>query len=229
MGIFKYKIKQKLRDSSGEVMIESTLVMLVTIFVLVAMISMGFLFYQQCMLQTVANEIATDIGTNYKLTGQSIGQVDVSQTSLKDIKLYRTSFSMFSMKELHKQRAKEYLSDRIRLTTLGIMSKEPTVDSFDIKVDNIGRLHVEVTISMECEILFGGALEYFQIINSKPKFTAVGSAECLDITAYASHVQFVSYLGNKIETNGGTSNEIIAKIYKITQDSKSIMSSIFGE
>ena len=61
------KFKAYLRDENGEVMLESTLVMMFTLFILIAMISVGFLFYQQVMISTVASDIATDIASSYKL------------------------------------------------------------------------------------------------------------------------------------------------------------------
>lgn len=215
------KLKKCLNDDNGEVMLESTLVMVVTMFLLIALISLGFLFYQQAMINTVASDLATDIASAYKLTGVELDSNSVPANAYNDIKLYRTSLSISEMKDLHRRNAEEkYLPKRVSLTTLGISDKTPVLDNFDITVDNVGRMHVDVSVSMECDILFGGALEYFGIIDSTPKFSASGRAECLDITAYASHIQFLDYVGNKVE--GTNVDLVIEKIIGIFQDTKSI-------
>lgn len=220
------KFKAYMRDENGEVMLESTLVMMFTLFILIAMISVGFLFYQQAMISTVASDIATDIASSYKLTNQELGSNEVTSNALNDVKLYRTSVSMFSMKALHKQRAEEYLPERISMSSLGILDKQPVLDDFDITVDNVGRMHIDVSVSMECDILFSGALEALGIIDSTPKFTASGRAECLDITAYASHVQFLDYVSNKIE--GTNADSIITSIIGIFNDADSIADMLLG-
>ena len=220
------KIRARLRDENGEVMLESTLVMTFTLFILMAMISVGFLFYQQAMVSTVASDIAVDIASSYKLTNQEMGSGQVSSNTLNDVRLYRTSVAMASMKALHKQRAEKYLPERVRLTSLGILDKEPVLDHFDITVDNVGRMHVEGGVSMECDILFSGALEYLGLIDSTPSFSASGRAECLDVTAYASHVQFLNYVGNKLE--GTNADKALTSILGIFKDADSIGDMLLG-
>ncbi|MBQ8802269.1 MAG: hypothetical protein IJZ53_01350 [Tyzzerella sp.] len=224
----KQKVRAYLKKDSGEVMLESTIIMVFTLLILIAMLSVGFLFYQQAMINTVATDLASDIATSYKLTNQDIGEGEVTSTALNDVKLYRTSVSMFSMKALHKQRAEEYLPERIQMSTLGIAEKEPVLEEFDIAVDNVGRMHVELTVSMECDILFSGALKYFGIIDSTPRFSARASAECLDITAYASHVKFLDYVGRKAEETLPNGNKAITSIIGIFQDADSIADMLLG-
>lgn len=216
------KFKRKISNEKGEIMLESTFIMIMTLMVLIAMISVGFLFYQQAMLNTVATELATEIASNYKITEQEIGSTDVNVDTLKNIKLYRTSVSMTSMKVLHKQRAEEYLPERVKLSTLGFNEKDPKIENFNVEVDNVGRMHTEITISLECDILFGGALKYFGIIDSTPKFTATGRAECLDLTGYSGHVQFLNYVKSKMESDGGVINDILEKVVKVINNAESI-------
>ena len=220
------KFKAYIKDENGEVMLESTIVMLFTLFILIAMISVGFLFYQQAMLNTVAADIATDVATTFKLTDQEIGDNTLDPQSMKSVKLYRTTVALSSMRAKHKARANEYLPERVKLSSLGILKGDPVVDKLDITVDNVGRMHVDVTVSMECEILFGGALEYFGFMDSPPKFTASASAQCIDITAYASHVQFLDYVGRKIE--GSNVDKVITTVIGIFDDAKSIKDILFG-
>ena len=214
-----------LHDENGEVMLESTIIMLLTIFILIAMISVGFLFYQQSMVTCVANDLAADLASSYKIGAYDTS--NVSSNALNNVKLYRTSVAMAKMKEMHTQTADKLVKEKVSMATLGITTKEPTVSNIDLKLDNIGRMHFEVTVSMECEILFGGALKYFGIIQSNPTFTATGRAECLDITSYASHVQFVQYIGTKLAKQENL-NKTVTTILGIFQDANSIKDMLFG-
>lgn len=210
----KQKLKKWLYDeSSGEVMLESTIIITMTLFIMIAMISLGFLFYQQAMLTTVATEAATEIASNYKLS---------SQNDDGDIKLYRTTFALNKMEAACQQQAKEFVENRIPLTTLG-MDTQVTVDNCEVVMDNIGRLHTEVTISMKCDFLFSGALKYFDIIDDTPTFSATGRAECLDITAYAGHIQFFQYIDTKLNEDGGNGATFLKNVAEIVENVKSIM------
>ena len=209
--MFKSKIKKYiLSENSGEVMLESTIIFLIIAFVLVAMISLGFLYYQKAMISNVAVEIASDVASAYKPT--SLTPTDGNaQNAATTIKMYRLSFALNSLKVLHKQRAQKYLDSRIPITTLGLTEGTPTVTQCDIIVDNIGRLHTEVTVEMKSDVLFSGALKYFGIIKEVPTFRATARAECLDVTGYAGYVHFAEYINNKA-SNSNTLNSA-ATIY----------------
>lgn len=210
--------QKKYNDESGEVMLESVIVLLLTIMILIAMISLGFLFYQKSMIQTVANETAANIATSYKYTEQSLSHPGISADSLDSLKMFRTSFAVSSLKNTHKDRADDYIDDRIALTNLGINSGDPQIDDIEIIVDNVGRLHVECTISMESEWLFSGALEFFGISDSSIDFTATGRAEIIDITSYASYVHYLKYLGGCTDEyfgEGTTVGSIIDSVKRV--------------
>lgn len=200
-------------------MLETTLIMTLTLFILMAMLSLGFLFYQQSMLITVATETATEVASNYKLSAES------NNSGEKELKLYRTTFALNQMKQLTKQRAESYVQSRAPMTTLGF-DTEVEVSECDVVMDSIGRLHTEVTVTMECDFFMSGALKYFGIIDDDMKFVATGRAECLDLTAYAGHVHFLEYVGQKVEELD--QHGVLGKIAQIVQDIKDIGDVIGG-
>ncbi len=222
------KVRLYFKKENGEIMLESTLIMIFTLIILITMISVGFLFYQQAMVNTIAADMASDIAVAYKITNQEDSENSLTSNALNDIQLYRTSVSIASMKALHKQNVESELPERVKLSTLGVADKDPVLESFEVVVDNVGRMHIEITISMECDILFDGALKYFGIIDSTPKFTACARAECLDITAYASHVQFLDYVSRKIEKEMSNGNKVITSIMGIFNDVDSIAELLLG-
>lgn len=183
------EILERLKGESAEIMLESTIVIIIVLFMLIAMISVGFLFYQQSLVSSIAAELAEDIGANYKL---------VSDGDNSKINLYRTSVALGSAQEHHRKRALEKCRERLKISSFGIADNDPEVD-VRIVVDNIGRLHAEVTVTLECSLLFDGALKYFGIIDSTPEFSAAARGECLDVTAYAGQVHFMNYITEKAD------------------------------
>lgn len=211
-------------EDSGEIMLESVIVILITLFMLVAILSLGFAYYQQSMLTTVANETAELIGANYKYTSEAdIDNLTLDADSIENLRMFRTSFGINAMKDINQNHAEIYVPKRIAYTNLGINKSAPTLSSWKVEVDNVGRLHVDITVQMETEILFQGALKYFGIIKDTPKFTASARAECLDITAYASHISFSEYLENNAGMKAADS------IIKIINSGKKIIEVFVGD
>lgn len=210
------KLKRMLQDdSSGEIMLESTFVMLFTLFVIIAIISVGFLFYQQTIVNIAANDVAARIAASEKYNEDGISE---------DLGMYRTSLLIGSTKKALSAKAKEMINERMPLVSLGINDSN-TVPECELVVDDIGRMHVEVTISTECDILFGESLVYFGILDGKPKFTATGRAEYIDITAYAGQVNFVNYLGAKAGSNKLTSG-VLAPICEVIDNAKRVFEGV---
>ncbi len=151
----------RLKRDDAEIMLESTIIIIIVLFMLTAMISVGFLFYQQSLI-----------------------------------------------------------------TSFGIAENDPSV-AVGITVDNVGRLHTEVTVTLECSILFDGALKYFHIIDSTPEFSATARGECLDVTAYASQVHFMNYITEKM----GDPNilNIVKQTVRIIRNGASIVEVFTGE
>lgn len=191
----KNKKEFNMSDISGEVMLESTIVMMLVLFLLIALISLGFLFYQRSMLNTLAVDTANEIAANYKYSAykeNSNGELEV--------RLYRTTFAKNTVEALNKTKAEKYIESKAMLTTLG-MDTEVVLEDFNVVMDSIGRMHVEVSVSMEFDFLFSGALKYFGIIESKPKIYSTSRSECLDITAYAGHINFLKYVEGYADDN----------------------------
>ena len=212
------KIMLLLKDENGEIMLESTIIFTIVLFVLIAMLSLGFMFYQQAALGSLTTEIAQDIGANYKLSSTT------DKGSYNSQNLYRTTFNLAKAKEYHTKRAAEMFEEKYRIVTLGINSSAPEI-KIDIVNDNVGRLHAEVSVSVECSIFLDGALKFFKIIDSTLNFTANTRAECLDITSYAGQVQFLNYVTNKLDgEDSPVSNitNIIEQIVRIVKNGEGI-------
>ncbi|NLT19051.1 MAG: hypothetical protein GXY10_06595 [Clostridiales bacterium] len=215
-----------MNDDGGEVMIESTIVIVITISLMLVMISLGFLFYQQAMIKTVANEIASGIASDYKYSERSGSYhvSDISYTQINGLRRYRTTFLVNDMKSEYDSIAASYVIDRVALTNLGLNSSDPQIESLDIKMINLGRMRVDVVVSMESDFLFSGLLKSLDIIDETPTFTGSASAECMDLTSYASTVNFQRYIVNKFAGEGSIGDSIVDIYYSVSN----LINTFFG-
>lgn len=209
-------------SDSGEVMIESTIVTIITIMVLIFLIAIGFLIYQQVMISNVAAETASAIARNYKFTSDKtvLYTDDYSSILIDDdyydsIRRYRTTFSFASIKSINENYASNRINERVPVTS---MSFDNSIDSDPVKIERsaIGRTFVTVTISMDAQLLFDGALSYGGIDDEATKLSASSTAECLDITGYAGIIHYAKYLSTKGDPDfKESSSQIIKDIKKI--------------
>ncbi|NLA43472.1 hypothetical protein GX865_05000 [Candidatus Saccharibacteria bacterium] len=201
-------------DDGGEIMIESTIVIFITISLMLIMISLGFLFYQQAMIKTVANEIASGIASNYKYSerGDSYHVSDISYAEINGLRRYRTTFRVNYMKSDYDEIASSYVVDRVALTNLGLNSSDPQIESLEFSMNNVGRLRVDVVVSLESDFLFSGLLKSLDIIDETPTFKGSASAECMDLTSYTGTVNLQRYLVEKF-FGEGTLGDSAVKIY----------------
>lgn len=196
----KLHIKAKNTDCSGEVMIESTIVTIITIMVLIFLIAIGFLIYQQVLMSDIATESATAIARNYKfssevINGNNYSSITIDEKYYEKIKRYRTTFNAASIKSANQRFSENYTNSRMPITS---MSFDNDLDIYTkINSSSPGRTFVTVTISMDANLLFDGVLSYGNMKDDATSLSASASAECLDITGYASMVSYEHYLASK--------------------------------
>ena len=195
-------LRSSLQDESGEVMIESTIVIVFTIIVLLAMLSVGFLIYQQAMLNTVACELASGIADSFKYDNrETFNMTSITSDAINGTEKYRNTFSTNSLEKKFDEMAEKYAKERVKATSFGMNGSELNVET-KLYFNNVGRMRVEVSVSQECNILFDGALIGLGLMDERLTFSAHAAAECLDITGYAGHVHFFNYVGKKAEDLG---------------------------
>lgn len=201
-------------DESGEIMIESMIVVLLTTFVLIFMISVGFLLYEKSVINTVANETADEIAQMYRYS--SVLDKDVTSkeemlSALQSVKKYRYLFCAGSLEADSASKADEYSIARLAKTSFATEEGTPTIEVHTIRTD-IGRRYVEVTLEARYSIFWGGALEAFGM-DSAYTITSTAYAECNDISSYYNTVGFVKNACDKISDDtaiGGLLNSAIS-------------------
>jgi len=212
------KAEKRRSDESGEIMIESMIIVLMTTFILIFMVSVGFLLYQKSIINTVANETAAEIAQTYKFTSVSDENLLSRQqmwNALTHVKKYRYLFAWGSLEADNTDKAQNYSVNRLEKTSFATEESSPTIE-LHTKETDIGRRYVEVTIEAKYSIFWGGALKAFGMDDSYV-IQSTAYAECNDISNYYNTVGFVKNACDKVKDTavGGVLDSAISLLSKI--------------
>lgn len=194
----KGKTNQKQNNQRGEVMLEAAMIMVPILILLMVLLSLSFLFYQQTMMATVASEIAADIGKNYKFTDFEVGDNTISTSDVTDLRLCRTNIlGKSSMQKDKDAVAETYAKWRVGLSSFGLNPGEPEVEC---KLDGtgIGRLVVKVTVSQKTDFFLSDVMEFAGVSKEKLTFSATAYAECSDLMSYTSMINFTEFISDRL-------------------------------
>ena len=185
------------RNENGEIMLEATMVLLPTIIIMFTMISLSFLFYEQALMNTIATEIASEVGRFYKYSkrySDEMGANVLSDDDIKKGKLFSSSFAIGSIEDQYEDLAKEYAKERIAFASLGL-DKSGLDVTCDIKTTAPGRAYVKVVVSQKTKFFL---YEVWDLIAEDggagiTDFTGVAYAECSDLMGYTSMINFIDF------------------------------------
>ena len=199
------KILRHIRDDrSGEITIESMLVMIPTIFVLLFLISLGFLLYQHWNLQIAADDAVSKIAGTYAVTGADNRTGAADSKTYSAARQYRNIQLGFFGSQEHQvkatdQRLERYVKTRINTTSLARAVGEPLVEP-ELVVDGYARKHISLKVTASFRIPFSEWLELFGM-NGVREYTVTSSADCSDMLDYLNAVNFAkvapSYIDSK--------------------------------
>lgn len=191
------KAKDAGSDQSGEVMLEAAIIMVPVIVLLLAMLSLGFWFYQTSIMTTIAADIAEDVAANVKFESLAGHGDMVDLEDLTTTRMFRSTFAAGRVKNAQKRRAQERAEWRIPLSTLGFGSQDPELE-LELKSSGAGRTHVKVTLRQQTDFFLSGILKYTGIVDEDhPMFAGTAYAECVDLTEYTSMVNFARYAADE--------------------------------
>lgn len=189
--------QSKVREQSGEIMLEAAIVFVPVLVLLLALLSMGFWFYQMSMMTNVASDIATEVARNIKYDKLDSHGDTITLEDIESAKMFRSTFGLGRLKNAQKDRAQARADWRIPLTSLGFGPQEPEVE-LELKSSGIGRTHVKVSIRQNTDFFLSGVLKYAGIVDDHPIFVGTAYAECVDLTEYTSMVNFLRYGSEKL-------------------------------
>lgn len=194
-------------------MIDGMVAMLFTIMILVFLMSIGFLFYQQWIVSQVANDTATRVAQSYVYpnTDPIMGYINVEQ--IADVSIFR--YMGDTLAEENGDKGEKVAAWALKQSSLAYPVSDPEI-SVDTKYDSLARRHVEVTITAEYEIPLGGALQYFGL-DKTITYTATGEAVCMDLLDYVNTVDtFKALTGNTFGSKALKAvNSIVSMVDKL--------------
>ena len=196
---------QNTRDQNGEVMIEASIILVSVMILLFALLSLTFMFYQESLMTSVANEVAAKVAKDYKYSSKDMGTHTIGNGDVENVKMFRMTFAKGSMEELHAERAKSYAQARFRSATLGINEGELNVDC-EVNSSGIGRAYVKVTVSQKADFFLSDFLVLAGILGDDCIFSSTAYAECVDLMGYTSMVNFTDFGCRKLAVFNSVGN-----------------------
>ena len=183
------KSKAIKENTSGVIMLESLIVVTVTVFLLFFILAAFSTMFQRFNIQIIANETAARLAQTYEysLKADSITG-DITLDDAVNVDPYRY-FKGEELASATQRKAKEYASGRLKKTTFTKDVSEPSIAS-EVISDSLGRRHLEVTIKGSYSVPFGDILGYFgfEEIND---YSTVAYADCIDLSNYINTVVYV--------------------------------------
>ena len=186
---------KKIERESGEVMLEGMIVMVVTVFILVWLLGLAFLYYQRYTTTIVTNDAAVKIASTYNNLSTDIVMGYTTTENISNRKLYRNFINKNNsdLQAKNQERAASYI--RYILNKANFAN---VVDNVDVNLefvnDSLARKHVRLTTTCTYNTPFGEIFNSFGM-DRKNTYQVVSCAECVDISDYISTVTFAQYLG----------------------------------
>lgn len=182
-------MKRRKREN-GEIMLEGTIVMVITMLLLVFILGLGFVYYQRYLVTAITNDAASKIAATYNNPDSDIIMGYISMEDLAERDLYR-NFNNNSLYEVNQQKASAYVNYMLNKTNFA-----GTISDVEIELklvqDSSVRKHVEITTVCTFNTPFREGLEAFGI-DGNVTYSAVGRADCTDIIDYISTVDYAAY------------------------------------
>lgn len=185
-----YTSRQKSTET-GEIMLESTIIVTLTLFILIWLLALGFLHYQRYVLTVVTNDAAVKIASTYNNPASDIimGYTTTEELCSRDLYRGYINDNPFSnLTHTNQKRTEAYVKYMLdRTNFVGVMK------DVDVKMrlvhDSGTRRHVEVTTTASFNTPFGFALDFFGM-DGVTKYEATACSDCTDIADYISTVDY---------------------------------------
>lgn len=165
--------------------------MVITMFILIWILGLGFLYYQRYVTTIVTNDAAVKIASTYNNPTSDIIMGYVTTEDISNRDLYRGFTVGSNSSDLHtvnEDRAESYV--KYMLDTANFAG---TVNDVDVELkmvsDSAVRKHIELTTVCEYNTPFGEIFEMFGM-GRTAKYTVTASADYTDMADFVSTVNF---------------------------------------
>lgn len=172
---------------NGEVMLEGMIITIITVFVLIWILGVGFIYYQRYVTTIVTNDAAKKIASTYNNTSADIIMGYVSTEALTSRDLYRR-FQTGKLEAINEDRASAYVKYILNKANFVGVVKDVDVE-LELVLDSTTRRHVRLITTCTYNTPFGEGLELFGM----DRVHTYQVKACADCTDYADYISTVDY------------------------------------
>jgi len=170
-------------------MLEGMIVMVITLFILIWILGLGFVYYQRYLTTAVTNDAAVKVASTYNNVDSDIIMGYVNTEALSGRDLYRR-FSSGKLESTNEERARAYICYVLdSLNFAGVVDMDKVKVELKLELDSTLRRHVELTTTCTYNTPFGEALEFFGMDRAHTYQVKA----CADCTDYADYICTVDY------------------------------------
>ncbi len=178
------------RNENGEIMLEGTIVMVLTMIIIIWILGVGFIYYQRFLVTAITNDAAAKVAATYNNPSSDLVMGYIKAENLSQRDLYR-GIHGDSLQAANETKASNYVNYMLQRTNF-----VGTVESVNVKLklvnDSALRKHVEVNTEVSFNTPFGFALDWFGM-NGVARYSNAARADCTDIIDYITTVDFAAY------------------------------------
>lgn len=189
----------KWRQDRGAIMLEGMIVMVVTLFVLLWILGLGFIYYQRYVTTVVTNDAAAKIASTYNNVTSDIIMGYISTEALSGRNLYRR-YPSDNQQNINEDRASAYVQYILNKANFTGVVDDVQVN-LRLVVDSTTRRHVELTTTCTYNTPFGEVLEMFGM-DAAATYQVMACADCTDYADYISTVDYSYAWSNGTFTKG---------------------------
>lgn len=185
------------KNDNGEVMLEGIIIITMTLFLMLWLMSVGFIYYQKSVVCAITNDAAEKVAASYYYPAADFETGEITQEGILSRPLYR--FDMMSdiinssyqtdLVQENYTKVENYISKRIKQTNMFSTIKSYQVDLTHVE-DSWYRHHVEVTVSCTFRPALGGVLDFFGM-NGTPTYIFSARRDATDILQYITQVDYM--------------------------------------
>ena len=194
------------RAENGEVMIESILMVTATFVILMFLLALGFLMYQQTAIQIAADDAAAKIAQTYRLVNADLTTGKISVDELVAVDLYRYGPMGGSFEAENKAKTANYINNRMHAVSFALEVVKPNTE-MRVEGDGLGRSHLVIHVESTYKMPFGSFLKLIGM-EDELVFKASSVADCVDILEYYNSVSFAYRCFNYLDKNSYVSKAI---------------------
>jgi hypothetical protein len=191
-------------DKSGELTIEAMAVTIPTIFVMIFLLSLGFLLYQHWNMQIAVDNTTSKIAGTYATIKADNKTGEISAADYMDVACYRNLQVGFfgsagNYLKSNQQRTTKYVKERMNSLTFATPVSEPIVD---VKVvnDAYARKHLSVKVQADYRIPFCEGLEILGMKGTRT-YKVNSNADCIDMLDYLNAVKMAEVAPTYIKSD----------------------------